>query len=109
LGTALSVKPILRVRGGEIVVDQFVRTSRRAVERLVEIVGDLSGVTRATVVHLGATERAARLASLLKERVGLDDVPITEASAAISAHTGEGVVGLAVLTDPVVNGSSPGE
>lgn len=102
LGTALAVKPILRVKGGEIVVEQFVRTSRRALERLVEIAAEIPDVSRATVVHLGAAERAAQLATSLSERLGLVDVPVAEASAAISAHAGEGVVGFAVSSSPAL-------
>jgi len=97
LGTALAVKPILRVTDGEIVVESFVRTSRRAVERLAELAGEVPRPARAAVVHLGVPERAAQLAALISRALGTDDVPIAEVSAAIAAHTGEGVVGFAVI------------
>jgi len=102
LGTALAVKPILRLKDGEIVTDSFVRTTRRAMERLCELAGKTPRPARAAVVHLGAPERAAQLAGMVSEVLGGQDVPVGEVSAAIAAHTGEGVLGVAVMSDAPV-------
>ena len=48
-------------------------------------------------VMSGDIARAQRVADQLRTGLGLESVPVCEASAAVAAHTGEGVVGVAVL------------
>ncbi|MPQ97461.1 DegV family EDD domain-containing protein [Modestobacter sp. I12A-02628] len=98
LGTALAVKPVLHVEDGRIVVLEKVRTSSRAlarlVQRAVEVAGDSSAVA---VHHLAAPERAERLAEQLRERLPhLTELHVSELGAAIGAHVGPGAVGIVV-------------
>jgi DegV family protein with EDD domain len=97
IGTVFAVKPLLRIRDGVIEVEQLVRTTRKAMDRLAELAAEVASPSRASVVHLGAPDRAAALAEQLRSSLGLESVPVCEASAAVAAHTGEGVVGVAVL------------
>ncbi|PPK69075.1 DegV family protein [Actinokineospora auranticolor] len=99
LGTALAMKPILHVRDGQIVPLEKVRTTGRALGRLVDLaVGEAAGgPVDLAVHHLGAPERAAELAERLTERVpGTRECVIAELGAAIGAHTGPGVLGVVV-------------
>ena len=99
IGTALSVKPVLHVADGRVVPLEKVRTSARALVRLVQ-----RGVEAAhgepvmvAVHHLAAPERAERLAADLEERIpGLRELYVSELGAAIGAHVGPGAVGLVV-------------
>ncbi len=101
LGTALSVRPVLHVQDGRIVVLEKVRTTSRAVAKLVQRVVDLCGdrPVSLAVHHLAAATRADALAEQLRERVpGLRDLHVSELGAAIGAHVGPGALG--VVVDP---------
>jgi DegV family protein with EDD domain len=100
LGTALSVKPILHVVDGSIVVRDKVRTAGRALARLVDLAVEASGDGEADIAvhHLGAADRAAALADAVTMRLGdrLRDCYITEIGAVVAAHVGPGVAGVVV-------------
>jgi len=100
LGTALSVKPILHVVSGSIVVRDKVRTAGRALARLVDLAVEASGEGEVDIAvhHLGAPDRAAALADAVSMRIGdrLRDCYITEIGAVVAAHVGPGVAGVVV-------------
>ena len=99
LGTALAVKPVLHVADGQIVPLEKVRTSSRALARLVELAAQTAGdaPTSVAVHHLAAPERAAELADRLRQRLpGLVDCVTCELGAVLGAHTGPGVFGVVV-------------
>jgi DegV family protein with EDD domain len=100
LGTALSVKPILHVLDGSIVVRDKVRTAGRALAKLVDLAVEASGDGEADIAvhHLGAPDRAAALADAVAMRLGdrLRDCYITEIGAVVAAHVGPGVAGVVV-------------
>jgi len=96
LGTALSVKPILHVSDGAIVVRDKVRTSGRALDRLAELTLEASGQGPVDIAvhHLAAPERAAALVDRLGTELGdrLRDTYVTEIGAVVAAHVGPGAV-----------------
>jgi DegV family protein with EDD domain len=101
LGTALSVKPILHVVDGSIVVRDKVRTAGRALAKLVDLAVEASGdapEVDIAVHHLEAPDRAAALADAVAMRLGdrLRDCYITEIGAVVAAHVGPGVAGVVV-------------
>jgi fatty acid kinase fatty acid binding subunit len=100
LGTALSVKPILHVVDGSIVVRDKVRTAGRALARLVDLAVEASGDGEVDIAvhHLGAPDRAAALADAVSMRLGdrLRDCYITEIGAVVAAHVGPGVAAVVV-------------
>jgi DegV family protein with EDD domain len=101
LGSALAVKPVLHVAGGQVVPLERVRTFGRALNRLVQRAVDVAGdrPVSAAVHHLAAPERARRLAELLAARLpGLQELHVSELGAAVGAHVGPGAVG--VVIDP---------
>ena len=99
LGNVLAVKPLLDVVDGHIEPLEKVRTSARALGRLVDL-----AVERADgrpvdigVHHLDSPQRAARAAELLTQRVPqADQVSVRELGAVIGAHVGPGVVAVVV-------------
>jgi DegV family protein with EDD domain len=99
LGSALAVKPVLHMADGQVVPLEKVRTSARALNRLVqravEAAGD--GPVAVAVHHLAAPERAERLAAEIRERLPeLTELHVSELGAAIGAHVGPGAVGIVV-------------
>lgn len=105
LGSALSIKPILAVRGGRIVPVEKVRTSSRAVARIeamvVEHVGKGGHAVDLAVHHLDAAARAEEIASQLRTMVpGSPTVLVVELGAVVGAHVGPGTVAIAVSPRP---------
>ncbi|TFV61916.1 DegV family protein [Geodermatophilus sp. DF01-2] len=99
IGTALAVKPVLHVSDGRVVPLEKVRTSARALARLVQrgVEAADGGPVMIAVHHLAAPERAERLAAELEEQVaGLRELYVSELGAAVGAHVGPGAVGLVV-------------
>jgi DegV family protein with EDD domain len=99
LGSALAVKPVLHVQDGRVVPLEKVRTTARALSRLVqravEAAGD--GPVSVAVHHLAAPEKAERLAGEIRERLpALRELHVSELGAAIGAHVGPGAVGIVV-------------
>jgi DegV family protein with EDD domain len=98
-GSALAVKPLLRLADGRIELLEKVRTASKAVSRLEEIVVEQAGSRKVAlgVHHLAAAERAATLADRLRERVpALDTLVVSEVGAVIGAHAGPGLLGVVI-------------
>lgn len=106
-GTALSVKPLLHLAEGRITALEKVRTTGRAVQRLVELAVEAAGEgAQLAVHHLGAPERAEDLADRLRERLpGATRLLVSEVGAVIGAHAGPGLLGVVVV--PRADGVSP--
>jgi DegV family protein with EDD domain len=103
IGTALAVKPLLHVADGRVVPLEKVRTSARALARLVQRGVEAADGRSVSVAvhHLAAPERAERLATELRQRLtGLRELHVSELGAAIGAHVGPGAVGLVVAPAP---------
>ncbi|AJP01975.1 DegV domain-containing protein [Streptomyces cyaneogriseus subsp. noncyanogenus] len=99
LGSALAVKPLLRLGEGRIEPLEKVRTASRAIARLEEIVADRAGAARVDIAvhHLAAPDRASALADRVRARVpGVADLHVSEVGAVIGAHTGPGLLGVVV-------------
>ncbi len=105
VGSALSIKPILGLRDGQIVPLERVRTSSRAIARLEELAVEAAasvpsgfdGVDVA-VHHLDSPERAERLAERLRARLGHGaGVRVVGLGAVVGAHVGPGTLAAAVV------------
>jgi DegV family protein with EDD domain len=98
--TSLSVKPLLQMVEGQIVPLEKVRTSSRAVARLIELTvraaGD--GPVDLAVHHLAAAERATALEAQLRSALPrLGESHVAELGAVIGAHLGPGVLGTVLV------------
>ncbi|SCE96447.1 EDD domain protein, DegV family [Micromonospora purpureochromogenes] len=104
LGTALSVKPIMHMPDGAIVVRDKVRTASRGVARLVDLAVEAAGDADVDlgVHHLAAPQRAEQLLDALTERLGdrLHDTYVSEAGAVVAAHAGPGLASVVVHRRP---------
>ena len=108
LGTALAVKPLLHVDDGRIVALEKVRTSTRALHRLVQRAVEAAGDVPVAIAvhHLAAPDRAQRLADQLTERLpAMRELHVSELGAAVGAHVGPGAVG--VVVDPTPRPGDP--
>jgi DegV family protein with EDD domain len=101
VGTALAIKPLLRLVDGAIAPLEKVRTSARAVARIEDLAVEAAGVAPVDIAvhHLDNGVRAQALADRLAGRLpGLGELVVSEVGAVIGAHVGPGL--LAVVVSP---------
>ena len=99
LGSALSVKPLLYLSDGRLEPLDRVRTTEKAIARLVEAAAGEAGdaAVDIAVQHLAAPDRAEDVAARLREAVpGLRNLHVGEVGAVVGAHVGPGMVAVAV-------------
>jgi DegV family protein with EDD domain len=95
LGATLKIKPILSIES-EILPVERVRTSRRAVERLVEYLQARrdDGSDTFFIQHIHAEEQAQGLVERGREIYGADPEFVSEIGPVIGAHVGPGLLGV---------------
>jgi DegV family protein with EDD domain len=94
LGSALKIKPILAVES-EITPVERVRTSRRAFERMVDLLQSCKdrGADAWMVQHIQAPDQARALAARGTEIMGCEPQVISEIGPVIGTHVGPGLLG----------------
>jgi fatty acid kinase fatty acid binding subunit len=94
LGSALRIKPILTVES-EITPVERVRTSKRAFERMVDLLRSRAddGADAYMVQHIQAPEQAQELAARGTEIFGKPPHVISEIGPVIGTHVGPGLLG----------------
>jgi DegV family protein with EDD domain len=100
IGTALNLKPILEVKDGAIEAVERVRTRKKSLNRLVELVEERVGgkqPIRLATLHANAAEEARELLKDASARLSADESVFSEVSPAVGAHTGPGTIGLAFM------------
>ena len=97
MGSALKLKPVLRLSGGRIRMVERPRTRVKALARLTAIAAESAAgrPVRAAVMHAAQPERGAMLAEQLRSRLHVEELFVTEFTPAIGAHTGPGLVACA--------------
>lgn len=100
LGTALNIKPILEVHNGRVEPLERVRTRKKSIDRVIELLDERIGGR--TPVHLAsvnanAAEDARQALMEAQKRFNAIETISTDVSPVIGAHTGPGTVGLAYL------------
>ncbi|MGE2733163.1 DegV family protein [Mycolicibacterium vaccae] len=103
LGTALALKPLLRLDvDGRLVLDQRIRTVAKAhaamVDRVAEVVGERTA--EAVVHHVDNHDAADQLGAALTQRLPqLSALSVADMGPLLSVHVGAGAVGVAVRVD----------
>jgi DegV family protein with EDD domain len=104
LGTALSLKPLLRIDDGKLVLAQRVRTATKAVAAMLDqvclIVGDQPA--RVAVHHVDNPDGAAEVADALRERLPacVEPIIITGLGPVLALHVGADAVAVAIDVGP---------
>ena len=97
LGSLLQIKPIIKMYDG-VASAERVRTSSRALERLVKLLADIGDTERLAIVHSNAPARVAELTHKASHLLPSNDFLTVEITPVIGTHTGPGVVGFAVVS-----------
>jgi DegV family protein with EDD domain len=100
VGTLLQVKPILKMHSGEVTTERA-RTSKGAIDRLLDLALRLHPLESIALVHANAPDRLDLLRRQVEAR--LADVPIQmvgEVGPIIGTHVGPGAVGVVCIEAP---------
>jgi DegV family protein with EDD domain len=99
LGTALSLKPLLRIDNGKLVLAQRVRTSTKAVSAMLDQVSGLVGDEAAVVAvhHVADPDAAREVVDALAARLpACAPAIVTDLGPVLALHVGAGAVGVVV-------------
>jgi len=100
VATLLKVKPLLMMHAGQVVPGRA-RTTRGAIDRLIQMALDLGPLDSVGLVHAAAPDRLEMLRQEVESK--LPGVPIRmvgDVAPVIGAHVGPGAVGLICLQAP---------
>ncbi|HEM5985356.1 TPA: DegV family protein [Streptococcus suis] len=99
IGNLLSIKPILYFTGeGRIEVYEKVRTEKKAIKRLIEILQEQTneGQFQIAIIHANAPQKAENFKQQLEEAGVGSDLPIVSFGSVIGTHLGEGAVAFGI-------------
>jgi DegV family protein with EDD domain len=100
LGTALNLKPILEVVNGRVEPVERVRTRKKSLSRVIELVEErIAGrqPVRMATLHANAPEAAQQLLEEANQRFHAVESIFAEVSPVVGNHAGPGTVGLTFL------------
>jgi DegV family protein with EDD domain len=100
LGTALKMKPILELKEGRVESVERVRTRKKSLDRLVELVVERVGgrtPVRLAALHAAAPDDARWLMEQLSQRLNPTEMAFSEVSPVIGTHAGPGTVAVAYM------------
>ncbi|MCL4561832.1 MAG: DegV family protein [Chloroflexi bacterium] len=95
VGSLLQIKPLLTVIDGRIEPCEQLRTKKRALERMRQVIAaECPPLPESALclMHGDAEAEALALAEDLKSTLGLPDVPVLQVPPAIVVHVGPGVI-----------------
>jgi DegV family protein with EDD domain len=102
LGSALNLKPILTIQDGKVDSVDRVRTSRKAYDRVIELVAEKcagKSKIRLATLHANAEENAKMVLADASPKLNAIESVLAAVSPVIGTHTGPGTVGLAYCFD----------
>ena len=97
LGTLLNIKPLVEVRDSAVLPLERVRTRRRSIQRLIELVAELGPLEELAVLHTNAPQEAQRLAEEISFLHPLERILIAEVGVIIGTHAGPNALGVACV------------
>ena len=100
LGTALNMKPVLALNDGRVEAVERIRTKRKALERVLELVIEQTegkSPIRLATLHASAEEDAKNLLDKATDALDATESILTSVSPVVGTHAGPGTVGLAYM------------
>ncbi|MBE9502082.1 MAG: DegV family protein [Dehalococcoidia bacterium] len=101
-GSRLQIKPLLTVSNGKARPITAVRTKRRGVERLLEIMRQRTGANsplHVIVLHANVLEEAESLKQRISEEFNCAEIYVKDFTPVMGVHTGPGLLGAAFYAD----------
>ena len=100
LGTALNVKPVLAVLDGRVEAVEQIRTKKKALDRVFELVSEQAkgkSPVHVATLHASAEEEAKMLLDRATTELNATESILTTVSPVVGTHAGPGTVGLAYM------------
>ena len=97
VGSLLQVKPIIHIHDSDVTVVERIRTMRKAVDKLVELVKAAGPAAEMCILHAGSEDLAHEVRSRLSDVFPTERMFYAEAGPAIGTHAGPGAVGVAAI------------
>jgi DegV family protein with EDD domain len=98
IGNLLRIKPMLRLRDGELVSPDMVITRAAAVTHLLNRLKELAPLQSLCVLHSAALRRARAFAVQAAHLLGVEPPMVVQAGSAVGSHTGPGCIGFAAIS-----------
>lgn len=102
VGSAFNLKPILTVTDGKVDSAAKVRTQKKAIEKMLDMVGEnIKGAksVRLGVLHANTHSLADEVMTTITNRFHPVETVFTDVSPVIGTHVGPGTVGVAYMID----------
>lgn len=102
LGAALNIKPILEVTGGRVESVERVRTRKKSLQRILDMVQErVSGseLVRLATLHANVPDEAKDLLEQANSRIQPVESIFSTISPVVGTHAGPGTIGLAYMVD----------
>ncbi len=102
LGAALNIKPILEVTGGRVESVERVRTRKKSLQRILDMVEERvagSEVIRLATLHANVSDEAGDLLEQANRRIKSVESIFSTISPVVGTHAGPGTIGLAYMVD----------
>lgn len=100
VGTALSLKPLLEIKNGQVEPLENIRTRKKSLKRIVDValerIGDQRPVYLA-VLHANAYQDAEKVLDMVTSQIECKDILITDVAPTVGTHTGPGTIGIAYM------------
>ena len=103
VGTSLlGIKPLFELKRGQVRTVARPRTRRRAMRRLIELMGERvePGRLHATIMHADASEAAEELRRRVEAAYPCENLFLSEFTPVMGAHIGPGLLGVAFWSPP---------
>lgn len=98
VGTLLQIKPIVEVIDGEVLPEARVRTFKRALEKLVQLVEVHAPFEKLAVLHINNVEDVMRVKEQLAPHVDEEQLFVGQIGPTLGTHVGPGTVGVAFVS-----------
>ncbi|MCH4888858.1 DegV family protein [Acidaminobacter sp. JC074] len=102
MGSMLNIKPILDVEDGKLIPVQKIRSRKKAMKRMVEMMGE-RGVNldkqMIAINHGDDLEAAESLKAMITEKYGCNDFIVNYVGCVIGAHSGPGTLSVFFLNE----------
>ena len=97
LATALNIKPVLELVDGKLEALERVRTRKKVMRRVVDIMAERIGdrrPVRISALHANSEDDAQAMLDMAKEKLDVEQMVLSEVSPAIGVHVGPGTIGI---------------
>ena len=99
IGSLLQIKPVMMITAGEISIQAKVRTRKRAIKKMQDMVSQFLPFEQIAILHVNAPQAAEALLEESKSLFPADATPIIQGvGPTIGTHLGIGAVGFAAIS-----------